>query len=238
MTDNTDPNASSVSDLSTSSANSEKDPTPKTVDYASFQKSVDQEKGLRKRVQENATLMLEQANINKELQAKLDGIKATENEIADKKMREKGQWDKLLDAKVQEVEKYKSERDQATEAFTEAEKLIYNSAKLKAVEDMLPGKFKNPAYSQFIDVESVAMNPETGEIDMETVKAVTDNFLTEHKDLLDTKTFKGLPGSAAGMGGTGNAAEKFKNADLKDMRALGVQAIIARKKQLGIPTNN
>lgn len=218
--ENKDPSVSNAPNTDVSNTDQVKD---QTVAYETFQKAV----GQKKAFQEKASAFEKE---NADLKKQIEGFK---NSAQEEKARADGDWKALLEAKDQKINQLSQERDEAITGFKEASGTLDNAVKLNAVYEQLPGKIKNPAYAHFIDTTKVVINPDTGEIDSDSVKTVVDIFMMEHKDLIDTKNFKGLPGDSAN-GGFADPIKKYQQTELKDMRKAAPEAVRQLKKKLGL----
>jgi hypothetical protein len=217
----------SVSNAPDSTASSDESTKQKdVVDYASFQKAVAQKKAFQQKV-EAAEAKL------KEMTDKLTAYESAKSQEEENKNREAGEWQKVVAAKEKQIEELKSQYDETKVKYEQTNRTLDDAVKLNAVYAKLPGKIKNAKYSAFIDLDKVAINPESGEIDMATVDEVVNVFVKEHRELLDTKNFKGLPGDAASGMSILNA-ETFRSKPLNEMKKALPDAVRAAKKRMGI----
>lgn len=132
----------------------------------------------------------------KETEAKLSEFEKSKKDAEEKKLAESGEFQKLIQIKESKIGELESKLGGLEENLSGLKKSLFDAAKLNAVRDRLPGTVKNPAYMNFIDVDAVAINPETNEIDLDSVDRVVDIFVRNHPDLLKTDP-KRLPGDAA-----------------------------------------
>ena len=159
------------SDINTSSAsgtNSEPSGNvdqDKTVAYTTYKKVLSQEKNLRARLEEANALLAEK--------------EAKEQAETEKRLSEQGEYKKLL-----ELERKK--REELEGKTKDYERSILDAHKLNAFKEKLGGRVANPAYYDFVDIESIAINPDTGEIDNASVQNVVDKFVVEHPTLIRT----------------------------------------------------
>lgn len=158
--------------------------TSNSVSYESHQKLLDQHKKSKDQM--------------KDLEAKLKAFEDEKKLVEENKLREQGEYKKILDTREAEISKLRSE----SESF---KKSLFDGAKLQAVVDKLPGKIRNKQYYSFIDVDSIAIDPETHQIDEKTVELAANNFLKNHSFLIETKA-GGTPPSDAAAGENGNLA--------------------------------
>lgn len=171
----------------------ENDPTPKEeinendkVAYATYKRTVAQEKKLRAK--------LEDAN------KRLEEIERLEKQKEEELLKEQGEFKKLLDLERQKREELESEN-------TSYKKSLLDAHKLNAFKEKLPAPVANPAYYDFVDLEGIVIDPETGLVNDDSVKSEVDKFVSTHSRLLDTKR-TGLPNDAPnGSGGTLTVSE-------------------------------
>lgn len=182
----------------------------KTVSYSAYKKSLTQEKNLRARVQEYE-----------------EKLRAIEEEKAKKEAEElakQGEFKKLL-----ELEKAKREELEASN--NEYKKSILDAHKLNAFKEKLKGKVANPAYYDFVDIESIVMNPETGEIEETSVQNVVDRFVTEHSALIKTDRPR-LPDNAPKDGGGSNLDyESWKKLPLIERKKRMAEVMAKERKE-------
>lgn len=137
---------------------------PNTVSYESHQKLLDQLKKTKEK--------------EKEMAEKLKSFEDRDREANEIKLKETGEYKKILENRDKEIEALKNQ----AESF---KKNLYNGAKLQAVVDKLPGKIKNKDYLSFIDIDKVAIDPETNHIDEKTVDEVVSEFTKFHSSLME-----------------------------------------------------
>ena len=117
---------------------------------------------------------------NRALKERLDKFEAAERAKQQKELESKGEYEKILAERDNKIK-------QLLESQEEDKRRRVNNEKESAFIQSLPGKLKNPAYLQFMDKESIAIDPETGRVDQGTLKSVVDKFLKEHGSLLESK---------------------------------------------------
>ncbi len=164
-------NPSGVSD------NQVHDNKPEVVQYDTYRRTVNQ--------------MKRQKELNEELQGRLEALEHERKSAEEQKMLEKEEYKKLLDVRTRELEETKHKATQATRQLNEG-------AKLQAFINQLPSQLRNNKYLNWVDVESIAMDPETGAIDSESVKQVVDGFVKEHPEALVASEGPKIPGYAPG----------------------------------------
>ena len=223
----TDSSASSASETVVSNDDSSKEKKD-VVDYASFQKAVAQKKAVQARA-EAAEAKL------KELDDKLNALENAKLSEQDLKLKAAGEWQKVIESRDAQINELKNKYDETLGKYEQTNKTLDDAVKLNAVYSKLPGKLKNPKYAGFIELEKIAINPETGDVDSSTVDDVVNSFCKEHRELLDTKNFKGLPGDAARSSQI-LTVDAFRQRPLAEMKKSLPEAVRAEKLRLGIKT--
>ena len=145
------------------------------VKRETFQKSVAQEKNLRQRLKDSETRLKE--------------LEAEKNAGVEKSLAEQNEYKKLYETYKAKSETLQGDMDNFNES-------LIDGHKLQAVLDKLPGKVKSRDYYRYIDLKSIAYDPETKSIDEESVTLAANKFLSERAELLDTKEKKRLPNDA------------------------------------------
>ena len=104
-------------------------------------------------------------------------------------LEQQGEWKKLIDVQKQKIQ-------QLEESIGSDRKTLHDTWKLQAFYDKLPGKIKRKEYLSFVDLEKVALNPETQEIDETSLEVLVNDFVSNHKDLIITEQSPKIPGTA------------------------------------------
>ena len=137
-----------------------------TVAYETHQKLLSQRKADQARLAE--------------MDAKLKTFEETEMKKQQAKLEEKGEYQKILEAKENELKSLQ-------ERIKNDEQRRINSEKESAFLNSLGGKLKNPEYIRFASKDEIAVDPDTGKVDELSLKQVVDKFLKEHSTLVDKK---------------------------------------------------
>lgn len=120
-------------------------------------------------------------------------VKLIEEEKAkshEQKLREQNEWKALAEAKTAQAEHLEK-------AFREQQEQIVNGMKYQEFEKHLGGKLKNKDYATFIDFDKIVINPETKQIDSESVKTVVSGFVKEHSSLVEFSSGAKMPNEAS-----------------------------------------
>ena len=181
-----------------------------TVAYSTYRKVLSQEKNLRAR--------LEEAN------SKLAEQKAKEQAEEEKRLSEQGEYKKLLD-----LERKKREELEGKNA--EYHRSILDAHKLNAFKEKLNGRVANPAYYDFVDLDNIVINPDTGDIDEVSVQSVVDKFVMEHSPLIKSDRPR-LPNDAPKDSHNSTLDfEAWKKLPLADKKKRMAEAIANEKKE-------
>jgi hypothetical protein len=172
------------------------------VKYESYKKAVDQKKAL---------------------QEELKAYKAKEAELAEKqrileeeKLKGEGNWKALLEDREKRLKETEDKlKNQQAEADKYKQNLI-NARKIQAFTRAIGGDLKDPEYYSFIDVEKIAIDPETNKVDESSVKTYASDFVSRHKALINFSDKK-LPQDAARTTG-GLSYEQWTKLPLKEMK--------------------
>ena len=173
---------------------------------------------------------------NKLFENRISDFEQQQNEILkqkkeeeEKKLQEKGEFKKLLEFREQEIEKLKSTIDGISKEKQEAQSTIADTVKLHAFYEKLPGKIKKREYLNFVNIDKIILNPETGEIESSSVDEVVNNFMGSYSELVDTSHMGKLPtGMASNVKNIDY--DNWKTANSKDMKK-NLKEIMQKKMQ-------
>lgn len=126
----------------------------------------------------------------KKLKEKVKAYEDTLQQTQEQKLKEQNEWKAL-------AEQYKAKLDQTTTVLQEQERSIVNGLKYHEFEKHLGGKLKSKDYATFVDFEKIILNPETKQVDPDSVKAVAAEFIKQHPSLVEFGTQGKLPNQAA-----------------------------------------
>ena len=116
----------------------------------------------------------------------IDKFEAEKRNVEEVKLQEQGEFKKLLTLKDEELGKLKTERDTAV-------KENQDTWKYDAFYKKLGGTLDNSAYLSFVDLDNIIFNPETREIDEQSVESVVNDFRTKHSRLITPFNNSKLP---------------------------------------------
>lgn len=126
----------------------------------------------------------------KKLKEKVKAYEDTLQQTQEAKLKEQNEWKAL-------AEQYKAKLDQTSSVLQEQERSIINGLKYHEFEKHLGGKLKNKDYATFVDFEKIILNPETKQVDPDSVKAVAAEFVKQHPSLVEFGSQGKLPNQAA-----------------------------------------
>jgi hypothetical protein len=169
-----------------------------SVKYETYQKSVRQEKSLREKLST--------------VESQLAEFKTREQEVEEKRLAEQGEYKKLLELERKKRQEFESKVE-------ENERNVLLAHKLNAFKESLPGKgLARPEYYDWVDHDSIVIDPDTGIVDQSSVEAAVNKFVQDHHRLLDTSK-PGLPNQAP-QGQAGKlTVEQWKALPVKERRA-------------------
>lgn len=130
---------------------------------------------------------------NEELKAKLAEFETAQKAAEDSKLAQQGEYKKLLEQREKELNDLRGKH-------SKLETTIVNDYKLRAFESHLPGKIKNDKYLRFVNLDAIAINPESGEVDEESVKSTVAEYVKEHGDLIARIDAPKLPAGTPQLG--------------------------------------
>lgn len=124
------------------------------------------------------------------LQEQLDVINNEKSASAEAKLQEDGEYKKLIELKDAELLKFKEDNGILANE-------IHRSTKRQAFFGKMEGKLKKNAYENFIDFDSIVIDPSSQQVDSMSVDAAVKSFLDEYGDLVDVGQAKTIPGNPA-----------------------------------------
>lgn len=139
----------------------------------------------------------------KKLKDKVKEYENTLQQSQEAKLKEQNEWKAL-------AEQYKTKLDQTSSVLQEQERSIINGLKYHEFEKHLGGKLKNKDYATFVDFDKIILNPETRQVDPDSVKAVASDFVKAHPSLVEFGSQGKLPNQAA----TGYAPKDKHTSDM------------------------
>ena len=136
----------------------------------------------------------------------------------EEKLKKQGQYQTLLDQRDGKIKELEDRLNKADETVKGRDKAIANFKKAAAFERALNGKIRQESYWAHVDFDKIAVNPQTGEIDAQSLKKAADDFIGKHKELIDFGAGGNLPNNTPG--GSGRLTrEQWKKLPLKERKA-------------------
>lgn len=144
----------------------------------------------------------------RETQSQLESLLKEKQDRERQELEAQGNYKKML-------EQERVEKDQLKSRLTEFEQRWTNSLKLSSVVSKLPGKVEKTEYLNFLDLEKVAINPETNDVDVATAEAVASEFVKRYPELIK-KEGKSLPNISANGSNQPISYDQWKKLPLKE----------------------
>lgn len=169
------------------------------VRYDTYKKAVTQEKNTRAKLEE--------------ISAKLSEYENRERELEEKKLTEQGELKKLLALKEKEIGRFKEENQTLNQKWDDA-------IKLTALRDKLPGPVRDEDCYSIIRkrLKDIVINPETGDIEEESLLSVAEDLVKNKIYLFDTKNGSGLPNQAPKNATSPLTVDAWKQLPLKEKK--------------------
>ncbi len=125
----------------------------------------------------------------KDLEAKINSFVTEKTQNEENKLAEQGEYKKLVETRDAEIAKLNSENNEYKTSFDKA-------IKLSAFRDQLGGTVDNNQYYDFVNVDNIVIDPESGTVDDASVEMVVNEFKQSHSKLYTPKSAKVLPNNA------------------------------------------
>jgi DNA repair exonuclease SbcCD ATPase subunit len=168
------------------------------------------------RILEESRKYKEGLQVFKSKQEEVESQKAIEEE---ERLRKEGQFQTLLEQREKRLKELEESLTKKENEVKDRDTAITNFRKASAFEMELGGKLRRQDYWKHVDFDSIAINPETGEIDKSSLSTVAQTFTKEYKELIDFGVNGNIPnGSATGSGSTSLTLEQWKKLPLKERK--------------------
>ena len=198
------------------SENSENQLENLQAQLAELTKKLDAEKATKERLLEESKKYKEGYQSYKSKQQEIEAQKAAEEE---ERLRKEGQFQTLLEQREKRLKELEESLKNKDEEVRSRDTAITNFRKASAFERELGGKLRKQDYWKHVDFDSIAINPETGEIDKGSLSSVAQSFTKEYKELIDFGANANLPnGTANGSGSKALTYEQWKNLPLSERK--------------------
>ena len=149
--------------------------TEDKVAYSTYKKVLTEKKNLHERM--------------RSLQDQVDAINKEKQSSEQKKLEEQGEYKKILEIRQKEVEAMKADNELLA-------KELQHTWKKQAFYGKLKGSLRKPEYEQFIDLETIALDPESHQVNPESVDIAVNQFMEKYGDLVAQTAAKTIPGQA------------------------------------------
>jgi Skp family chaperone for outer membrane proteins len=166
------------------------------------------------------------------LRSELNQFKTEKQKQEEALLTKKGEFEKLNQIRQQEIDRLKAEKEEVEKMKSESDNALKDTWKLQAFYDKLPGKIKKREFLQFVDLNEIVFDSETGSVDPQSVDLAVNGFMENYSDLVDTSHVGRLPADHAKNGKL--TGVDFKNMPLKEMRKNLPDAVKAARLKLGI----
>jgi DNA repair exonuclease SbcCD ATPase subunit len=208
-------NQTSSEGHSNSTENSEKLETLQ-AQLAELTQKLEAEKSTKERLLEESKKYKEGYQTFKTKQQEIESQKAQEEE---ERLRKEGQFQTLLEQREKRLKELEESLKTKEDEVKSRDTAITNFRKASAFERELGGKLRKQDYWKHVDFDSIAINPESGEIDKDSLSSVAQSFTKEYKELVDFGANANLPnGTANGKGSTSLTYEQWQKLPLKDRK--------------------
>ena len=165
-------------------------------------------------------------NQYKDAKGKLQGFKQKEEEALtlqkqqeEERLRKEGNLQVLLDQRDEQIKMLQSDLSTVKEELGNKDESILNLKKASAFEKQIGGKIKNGKYWNLVDFNSIAVNPETGEIDKDSLAQYAGEFVKDHQALVDFGSTGNLPNSGHnGTSGTSLTYDQWRSLPLAERK--------------------
>lgn len=177
---------------------------------------LESEKSTNERLLEESKKYKDHYQEVKSKQAEVESQKAVAEE---ERLRKEGNFQILLEQKEKRLKELEDQLTGEAEKVKVRDTAISNFKKAQAFERELGGKIKKQDYWKHVDFDSIALNPETGAVDMDSLASVAQSFVKDYKELIDFGAAGNLPnGSANGSGSKTLTYEQWKKLPLKERK--------------------
>lgn len=140
----------------------------------------------------------------------LEELRAFKKQFEENEAKKKGDYEALLKSRESRIEELESK-------LTSYETTLIEGQKLQAFVDNLPGKVKRQEYLSFVDLDDIALDPETNRVDEHALRLAVEKFVKEHGHLIETGQKNTLP-KVGSLGGRPNMKRSLKDLTREELR--------------------
>jgi predicted RNase H-like nuclease (RuvC/YqgF family) len=105
----------------------------------------------------------------------------------EEKAKAEGNWKALIESREAKAKEFETKYQEAMTKVSSFEQSLNDAKKIRAFEDAIGGKLIDRDYYNLIDLDSIALDPESGEIDKDSLKKTSESFVKKHKILVNFK---------------------------------------------------
>jgi hypothetical protein len=135
--------------------------------------------------------------------SKQDEVDAANKKAEEERLMKEGQFSTIIEQREARIAELEQNLDSTLNEVKTRDTAITNFKKAGAFEKALGGKIKHDSYWSHVDFDKIVVNPETGQIDGQSLRNSADSFLETHKELVDFGSNPNLPNHTPGSGGSG-----------------------------------
>lgn len=146
----------------------------------------------------------------KKAKARAADLEARQKKLDEDKLREQGEYKKLLEDREKDLKKAAA----TIEQFRQKE---INGKKLMAFEEKLGGKLRSKDFLSMVDLSRISYDEQSESVDLKTVESVASDFMQKFDYLIEKPTAR-LPGDAAAAAKSLTYEQWKEIKDPKEMR--------------------
>lgn len=170
--------------------------------------------------------------LNKELSAKLTDFETQHRQTEESKLVEKGEFKKIIELREQQINELQNKMTEVINEKETTSKRLQDTFKMQSFYSKLPGKIKNQDYLSFADIDSIAIDPDSGLPDAKSVEMAVDKFMKQHSSLVEVNNVPTLPANSPNSKSI--ATSDFSKMNLKDMKTNLKDMLRREKAKLGL----
>lgn len=140
----------------------------------------------------------------------LEELRQFKKQFEENEAKRKGDYEALLKSRESELEEWKNRA-------TTYEQNLVEGQKLTAFINKLPGKIKRDEYLSFVNLDDIALDPDSKRVDEHSVELAVNKFVENYGDLLEAKSENKLP-KVGSLGGRPNMKRSLKELTREELR--------------------
>jgi len=150
--------------------------------------------------------------------AKESEAEQQKRELEEERLKKEGQYNVLLEQREAQIKEMEETLAKARGEVEVRDTAINNFKKAAAFERALGGKIKREEYWNMVDFESIATNPENGQIDEASLNKSVNNFIENYKELIDFGNAANLPNGTPSGASTKLTVEQWKKLPVEERK--------------------